>query len=341
MEMDLEQEIVKWKEQEQKYAKLFSPAVTKSKEFKRERLRQLLSIEAKVNKNNLQDPSILSLLKIEKKQLQKQISSGLFSFLIRKLVDAVRLHQLKKSHQEQLSNDFSEIRGALQRVGFGKYGERAEQMLSNGNGPLSISHTEQIAPKQIVEYTLNFSRKNGTSRFDNYKISFKDENSGVQRQQVFPNEGLSTMPAGSAVKLLSGMAIKDSGRDWIQMDFNDKDNQGNFKLIRFGQEKLDDGIRDALMRLPTKDQLSPEERERILHELSQGNPVRVNLAKNSNEIQAIVHANPRQSGIVVLNGDGKVLDPNKIAKEAQPKMQENQQMNRERNEGSKRMKIVR
>lgn len=105
MDKNLEQELSKWIEQEQKYAKLFSTSVLKSKAFKKERLKELIAIEAKYSRRNLQDPALLTFLKVEKRQLEHEISPRVFSFLFRKLMDAVRLVVYRRRNRNLMAND--------------------------------------------------------------------------------------------------------------------------------------------------------------------------------------------------------------------------------------------
>ncbi len=341
MERDFEQELIRWKEQEQKYARLFSPSVLKSKGFKKERLNQLLVIQAKYKKVDLQDPSVLVLLKIEKRQLERQISPGIFSFLLRKMIDAVRLYNLKKRHDLQEVDSISNIRGSLNRIGLGKHADRAEEILARSKGPATISHIEQLAPKQTVEYTLHFNKNPNHSSFDGYTVAYKDETTNTVRRQDFKHDELGLMPLENATKLLAGQAIKESTKEWVQMDFNDKDAQGNYKLIRFSNERLDEGIMDALSKLPTKDNLSNENKLEIFQELSKGNPFKVTLTRNAEELQAVIYANPRQSGIIVMNNDGKVLDPAKITREDRSKTLEVRHLEKQVKTERKRIKVAR
>lgn len=319
VDLELEKYIFNWKEQEAKYSKLFSSEILKSKAFKTERLKQLLAIQSKFKKNTLYDPSVYSLIKAEKKQLEKQLSSGFISLLLIRIKNALRSRRLRKKYKLQKVHDVLIIREALKQVGFEKYSNRLEKMLLNGNGQNTFSYTEQIAPKQKIEYNLNFTKTEGVTRLDNYKVIYIDENATVQRQQVFHDEGMGFMSGDVAGKLLSGKSLKE-GEEWLQMDFNDKDKSGNYKLIRFVNEKFDDELKVAISKLPIK-KISKEESENIFNELCKGNPVNVNLVSKTKEIQAAIHANPRHLGILVLDNEGKVLDPLQIKNEANDKSQ--------------------
>lgn len=302
---NLEQDILKWKEQEQKYGKLFSKQVLSSTSFKRERLKQLLAIEAKYDKNNIQDPTVLALLKLEKRELQKQVAPNVIMRLFQRVLDRFKLEVNKKQYKQQHLADMTEIRSTLQRTGLGKHGDRAEELLSgNHSQSTSLDHREQIGPDQKIEYSLSFRNQ----KFEGYKMAYTDEKQHLRREYFFRNEGYGTTPVDQAAMLLSGRAIKENNQ-WIQMDFNDRGADGNFKLIRFGQEQLDEKMGDVIAKLPIKDLLTAEDRSRMVEELSKGNRIPITLTNKKEEIQATILADPRHASIIVLDKEGKVLDP--------------------------------
>lgn len=96
------------------------------------------------------------------------------------------------------------------------------------------------------------------------------------------------------------------------MDFNDRGADGNFKLIRFTQEQLDDKMSEAIAKLPIKHLLTAEEKAHMIGELGKGNAVHITLSNKKEEIQATVQADPRHASILLLNNEGKVIDPHQL-----------------------------
>jgi hypothetical protein len=66
---------------------------------------------------------------------------------------------------------------------------------------------------------------------------------------------------------------------------------------------------DAIAKLPIKHLLTAEDRSRMVEELSKGNRIPITLTNKKEEIQATILADPRHASVIVLDKEGKVLDP--------------------------------
>lgn len=308
---NLEKDITTWKEQYQKYAGLFSNKVLQSKAFKRERLKQLLAIEAKYNPQ-IADPSVIAFLRIEKRELQKEISRNWITLLIRRAVNRVQLYFKRKEFHKHQEIGLFETNVSLNKMGINN--SKIDDFLANNQSKGTFIQTDQISPNQQVEYKLEFDRK----RLEGHSITYTDRQNNIARSFRFDAERDNPMPVEMIAKLLAGRAVKENGH-WLQMDFNDKTPDGNYRIVRCTQDQLDAGIMNALKGLPVREKFSPDELQRKMDELSKGNPIRTTLVSSIGDVQADIYANPRNiSTISVFGKDGNVIDPFAMNKEKTP-----------------------
>lgn len=330
MSDNLESAIEKWKGQQSKYEQLFSPAVIDSKGFKMERLRQLnviASLFAKEEKHN----STLRLLKIERQLLEKDIRVGFFTKWMNRVIDLLKAKKTATLQTKQESINHIVISSQLKKSGFGMYADSVSNRIRESAIPFAINHSTYITPNERMDYRLQFKPgTDGAIKFDGYTATLVNKVTKEERQQFHSLTGNNIVSASVAASLLQGKAFQDikrngQSRDWIQYDLNDKDADGNFRIIRYDGVQYEKQLREALNQLPLKDGNDQERKEELMVKLAQGKDVKVMLSGEKSELLASIHAHPRNGNITVLNEDGKVLDPHHINSKEQsirPKQKE-------------------
>lgn len=176
MDKNLEQELSKWIEQEQKYAKLFSASVLKSRAFKKERLKQLIAIEARYSRRNLQDPALLTFLKVEKRQLEHEVSPRIFSYMLRRFMDAVRLVIYRRRHRNQTANDPNHFAGSIIPSKFNTSASTFRDLISSQR-TTAINEITPDGTRPSIGFVPNQDNSYGTNLVSNEtgKISVSSE----------------------------------------------------------------------------------------------------------------------------------------------------------------------
>jgi hypothetical protein len=133
--------------------------------------------------------------------------------------------------------------------------------------------------------------QSGTYHFDGYKTKLYNESKpNKQRQQSFNVKDGYEIDTTEEYNLLSGHAIERNGT-WVQLDFNDKDPNGNFRMKEFHSGliyNLEMIFATALL----KELLNKSEADKLHGELKDGNRLAVSFLKNGNEKRFYIEANP-------------------------------------------------
>jgi hypothetical protein len=132
------------------------------------------------------------------------------------------------------------------------------------------------------------------------------------RKQTFPVAPEATINATQAANLLAGRSIQQdyinaAGQKqavWIKLDFNDRDNQGNFKRREF-HSNMD--ITKSMEALPIQEKTSKQTMEKLLQGLQNGDPQAVTLVKDGKTQQVNIEINPQLKMIDLINGHGKKI----------------------------------
>jgi hypothetical protein len=302
MESRLEAELRQWKEREQRYEKLFSSSVLKSKEFLKEKLRHYDEIRARtIADPTNQDKVAMRALQLERAQLARQVYPNLWSRLLDKMLSVFRINNQVAKVQQASADNTLEVRSALACVGLGEHFKQVEQQMKQGNRDFSLPVSYQVTEQERMELQLNFKRDDwGKYQFEDYKATLHSElEKGKPRQHTFSTAQVEAYNTHTAYNLLAGRAVMDANGTWKQLDQNDKDAEGNLRIKHFGSTYGFD-LENALMSLPVKD----VDRPQLLQQLSNGDNVSVMLEINNKTIPVSISAHPLKKEITIYDNTG-------------------------------------
>lgn len=217
----------------QRFAALFSPEATQSKEFRKEMLTMYRRAASKKMTKKTKDERLLkSMLLTEASKLERSLFPNVFVRTFHRLFvgadSMITVHfprlqtPLTTRHIHSLSQEINNIK--LKNVW-----EPMLEKLRKGDREISIEVAVSLKPDEIVKYTLNISpdEKNRPT-FKNCEISLLEENGG-------PAKILSLLPGGqldinNAYDLLKGRPIKVDAEKWLIPDLLDRNELGHIKL---------------------------------------------------------------------------------------------------------------
>lgn len=164
--------------------------------------------------------------------------------------------------------------------------------------------------KDKVSYALEFRKSDQTDMYflNRYQATLKNDDATKEKNQTFYVTKGSGITAKEAYNLLSGRAVnKDMyNREnqpynaWLQLDFNEKDKNDNFKVKQYHQGYGYD-LDATLAKYPIKELSNDADRKKLLESLEKGNVQQVTFIKEGREEKMFIEANPQYKNINLYN----------------------------------------
>lgn len=215
-------------------------------------------------------------------------------------------------------DNFEFLQTSLTYLGFGNNPLLIQQLQQNmiGDGDEFELETEMtINERYPMKITLYFKKGGALNVLYLTKYKAKlgggdDPNQGKAR--VFPNFKGKAATLMEAYNLLSGRAvnkdmISSEGniyRAWVELNFKEKDLNGNFKLIQY-RESYGYDLEKILEKYPIRELKTDDTRARIIRSLKKGNLQWVHFDRASKTEKLLIAANPRYKTICIYPMHGK------------------------------------
>jgi hypothetical protein len=189
----------------------------------------------------------------------------------------------------------------VRRAGFPDISAKIDEQIKQGQQQFALPVSYYINEKERLYHLLAFVKEqSGTYHFDGYKTNLYNESKpNEQRQQYFNLKNGFDINATEVYNLLAGRAIERNGT-WVQLDFNDKDTNGNFRMKEF-HSGYGYNLEKVLQQLPLKELFNKSEADKLHDALKNGNRLAVNFIKNGNEQRYYIEANPQFKSVNVYD----------------------------------------
>lgn len=167
--------------------------------------------------------------------------------------------------------------------------------------------------KSVVDYTLEVSKSKQNDMYflNNYTATLNPDNPDKSvTHKFYLNKG-SGVTAKEAFNMLEGRAVfKDKLENkegekykaWLQIDFNNKDDKGNFKVQQYHEAWKYD-LDKNLAKQPIKELENPTQKEQLVKSLEKGNIPQVTFVKDGKEEKMFVEANPKERNLTIYDQD--------------------------------------
>jgi len=210
--------------------------------------------------------------------------------------------------------NFEYLRDQVKYTGFG---EGLEKQLKE--------HMQRQIPEFTLQHQGTFGRDETTSAlhfkkspssdmyfFNSYQVSLKKDEQTEKLNQSFYIEKSNNITLKEAFNLMHGRAVnKDLTNKegqlynaWLQLDFKNTDNNGNYKLKQFHQNYGFE-LEKALSKLPIKEMGSEQDKTRLIESLQKGNRQSVTFLENAAEKRRYIEANPQFKSVTVYDENAK------------------------------------
>jgi hypothetical protein len=237
----------------------------------------------------------------------------------------IRLEQLPIINNNIMNEkNFDYLKDQVKFTGFGESLENAlKENLQKQQPEFSLEHKHEFGKDQ-TSAVLHFKRSDTTDNyfFNGYDISLKKEGIDEAIKQNFYIGKENNFTFKEAYNLLSGRAVnKDlvnresqSYNAWVQLNFKETEESGNFKKQYFN-ERYGYNLEDALSKYPIKELSNNVDKEKLIESLQKGNRQTVTFIVDGNEQKRFIEASPKFKSINVYDSNNQRIKQS--AKEGQ------------------------
>jgi hypothetical protein len=228
--------------------------------------------------------------------------------------------------------NFEYLRDQVKYTGFGEGLENdLKQKMEDGKPEFKLQHQTQYGNDSVTA-TLNFSQSKQSDMyfFNSYQVSLQKENSPETMEQTFYINKAGNITLKEAYNLMEGRSVnKDLTNKegqvynaWIQMNFKQSDNNGNFKLKHYHQNYGYD-LEAVLSKHPIKELSNDEYKSNLFDSLKKGNLQSATFQMNGTEQKQFIEANPQFKTINIYDHNMQRID-NRQSKAERKAENENQ-----------------
>jgi len=236
--------------------------------------------------------------------------------------------QLNKNQKTNVMNqkNFEYLRDQVKYTGFGEGLENdLKQKIEEGKPEFKLQHQTQYGNDSVTA-TLNFSQSKQSDMyfFNSYQVSLQKENSPATMEQTFYINKAGNVTLKEAYNLMEGRSVNKNLTNkegqvynaWIQMDFKQSDNNGNFELKHYHQNYGYD-LEAVLSKHPIKELSNDDFKASLIDSLKKGNLQSVTFQTNGGEQKQYIEANPQFKTINIYDSSMQRVDNRQSKKERQ------------------------
>lgn len=222
--------------------------------------------------------------------------------------------------------NFEYLRDQVKYTGFGEGFENdLKQKIQEGNPEFKLAYETKYG-NDTVNATLNFSQSKQSDMyfFNSYQVNVQKENASEGMEQTFYINKGNNITLKEAFNLMEGRSVnKDLTNKegevynaWIQMDFKQSDDNGNFKLKHYHQNYGYD-LEAALSKHPIRELGNEEYKSNLMDSLKKGNLQSATFQVNGADQKQYIEANPQFKTINIYDSGMQRVDNRQSKKERQ------------------------
>lgn len=209
--------------------------------------------------------------------------------------------------------NFDYLKNQVKFSGFGDSLEAPlKEQIQKGEPNFTLKHQADFNGDQ-VNSDLHFKKSTNTDMyfFNKYDVSLTksgQDEPAINQTFYMGKENNITLKEG--YNLLDGRSVnkdlvnKDQEKynAWVQLDFKQTDNQGNFKLKQF-HENYGFDLNKTLEKHPIKELQNPEDLSRLQDSLKKGNRQSVTFQVNGEDQKRFIEASPQFKNLNVYDSN--------------------------------------
>jgi hypothetical protein len=308
----VETELARWLEMEARIGRLFSNTPSAGRVVLKQKLRHYRLIAHKYRTTaNASERYTLAIVLQERRNVEKQLYPNLFVRLLNRfLISPMATNKIAKAEMKAKEMSTHALQDSLRRMGFPELFDRVLEKIGEGHGQFSIPVSHFLDDQIRMDYKVAVAIDgNGRYQTRGFEASLHDRRKPADVKAQFFNGGrLDAINAIEAYHLLSGRSLEKDGK-WCQLDFNDRDEKGNYLLkdYRTGQ---DYDLKQKLELLPIKDN-GFDNRQKLVDCLKAGERKETTLVLDGKEVKIFIEANPQFRTLTIYDEHAKKIAMNK------------------------------
>ena len=212
--------------------------------------------------------------------------------------------------------NFQFLRDQIKYSGFGEGLEDAlKENLIRQAPEFALQHQATFG-RDLTTTSLQFNRSATSDMYflNSYMVSLKKDQNDQKMNQTFYIGKENNITLKEGYNLMSGRAVnKDlvnkEGKiynAWLQLDFKQTDNNGNFKTKQYHQNYGFD-LQRELAKHPIKELSTEQDRSRLIESLQKGNRQMVTFLDATGERKGFIEANPQFKNLTVYDQNMHVV----------------------------------
>lgn len=299
----IEAELLRWKEKEERFAKLFTFEMSSNRALMREKLRDFDAIYTRYR--GTQKPNerfALRMLKQERRHLERQLYPNLLIRLTRRLlIKPIRDIFVNRANRKRDKRKRESLYNQLSKSGLRDQFKNAERIMVQHGQDFSLPVSYQANEKQRVDHSLQFEM-DGQGAYKAVSLTATLHDATKPKREVKQTFDLKKYPGigvQEAFNLLDGRSVLLNGK-WLQLDSTDRDTQGNHRIAEY-VDRSHDGLTDAVNSMPFKELYLTTDRIKAVEALKRGERLTVTQVKGAKEQQFFLEANPRLGSVSILD----------------------------------------
>jgi len=305
-------ELGQWRSREERFSKLFSFGLSNNRALLKEKLEYYDRIAAKYKgSQDMDERFALRMLRQERNRIEKQLYPNLLIRMLRRLlIVPVKEQIVIRQDNKRMEGNSQALHQQVQRAGFSDLSAKIDEHIRQGHQQFSVPVSYYLNDKERMDHQLSFVKdQSGSYQFEGYKaILYNEARPGEHKQQYFGINNGQVVNTTEAYNLLSGRYIQREGV-WMQLDFNDKDAQGNFRIKQFHSD-YGYNIEKVLQQLPLKELQNKTEAQKLEEALKNGDRVSVSFLKDGNEQRFYIEANPQFKSVNIYDEHSRKITLN-------------------------------
>ena len=217
------------------------------------------------------------------------------------------------------------LKEGMKYLGFGEgLNNKLTEEVNSGKKEFQL-RTENQYGRDKVSYALDFTKSDQSDMyfFNKYTANLQGQENGQDKSQTFFIKKNSGVTAKEAYNLLNGRSVNkdltnqegEKYNAWLQIDWNQKDNNGNhkFKMIH---QAYGFNLENVLSKHPIKELNDPTTKDRLLKSLERGNLHQVAFQRGDKEEKMFIEANPQFKSVNLYDGNMRKVFQENGKKEA-------------------------
>ena len=188
-----------------------------------------------------------------------------------------------------------------------------------------LNHSQKFGNDE-VNATLHFKKSNDSDMyfFNKYDMALKNDAASEAVKQTFYINKESSITFKEGYNLMNGRAVNkdlttkegEKYNAWVQMDFKETDNNGNFKMKQYHQN-YGYNIEQVLAKLPVKELATDTDKNALVQSLEKGNRQSITFVQDGKETRHFIEANPQFKSVTVYDGTMQRVNISQSQKESQ------------------------